>query len=204
VGQKVTHVVEQVSNVMLLSNLAKSNSTKETNVDTEIQRDNRKGKAVMGLPVQEIMSGPKLMVDAQKFFVKNKVADMGDITLMASDEDRVQGLSSIEITNSGEEDFISDEAQGNQPIYGVGNEVQQIGLVRCVLKDVEIGNAQEDVNKMGLTKKFNHYQSVNMPPKGIMVDLQRKDSDESTMNAEEGLTERQKLPNTRYSERLQG
>jgi hypothetical protein len=190
VGQKVTHVVEQVSNVMLLSNLAKSNSTKETDVDTEIQRDSRKGKVVMGLPVQEIMSGPKLMVDAQKAFVQNKVVDMGDITLMASEEDRVQGLSGIEITSSREEDFLSEEAQGSQPIYGVGNEVQQIGLVRCVLKDVEIGNAQEDVNRMGLTKKFNHYQSVNMPPKAIVAGLQRKDSDESAMNAEEGLTER--------------
>jgi hypothetical protein len=62
--------------------------------------------------------------------------------------------------------------------------------VRCVLKDVEIGNAQEDVNRMGLTKKFNHYQSVNMPPKAIVAGLQRKDSDESAMNAEEGLTKR--------------
>jgi hypothetical protein len=81
----------------------------------ELQRDPIKGKAIdLGIPISEITAGPKLMAGAQKTGYSCKHVDSKDSSLLDNEDERVQGLSGIEISSSGDDDFISDEAQGNQ------------------------------------------------------------------------------------------
>jgi hypothetical protein len=53
-----------------------------------------------------------------------------DLILLNSDEDRVQGLSCVEL-NASEEDPISEESQGDLTQGDAKMESQQLGLVKC-------------------------------------------------------------------------
>jgi hypothetical protein len=60
-----------------------------TEVD-EIQRDSHKGKVVeLGIPVKELMAGPKLTADAQKASKSFSSYDPKDLYLLPNIEERV-------------------------------------------------------------------------------------------------------------------
>jgi hypothetical protein len=91
----------------------------------------------LSIPVKELMTSPKLMVDAQKASKSLLAYHPKDLYLLSNRGERVQGLSSIVISSSGEEDFTSDGVQGSQSKEGVGESVLRLGLVKCSIKQVE-------------------------------------------------------------------
>jgi hypothetical protein len=60
----------------------------------------------LSIPVKELMTSPKLMVDAQKASKSLLAYHPKDLYLLSNRGERMQGLSGIVISSSGEEDLL--------------------------------------------------------------------------------------------------
>jgi hypothetical protein len=101
-----------------------------------------------------------------------------DLNLLDPNEDRVQGLSGADF-NTSEDDLLSDDTQGSQTVQQPSNEVHKVGLSRCS-------------NSLGLLET-NSEQAID--------DGEKEVSNEDKIAKVN--SEQQKIPDTRFSERVQ-
>jgi hypothetical protein len=110
-----------------------------------------------------------------------------DLILFNNDEDRVQGLSGVYF-NAFEEDPFSEDSQGGPAKGDAKLENQQLGLVRCT-------------NPIMHEEIVEVWEEKNLEKVKIALD------DAYKMEREDGIefhiTEAQRLPMTRFSERIQ-
>jgi hypothetical protein len=155
----------------------------------EIQRDSCKGKAMeLGILVKELMANPKLMADAQKASKSFSAYDPKYLFLLPNIEETVQGLSGIELSSSGEDDFTSDGAQGSQSKEGGGEGVLRLGLVKCSIKRVEKLPDKAELENLEIHTVKD--QSDVVESEVVKRDVQENNMEVELYDGETGITDK--------------